>query len=103
MSMTVAEAKIVVQESLDKLKESIKREVNYNKELADDKLTLKTLEQMKLDGEPLPEGCPYISYDEWIEQINKEIKSGENSIARIGKEKAEIMAFEYYISNGPVE
>lgn len=101
--MKNSEAKIVVQESLDKLKESIKREVNYNKELADDKLTLATLEKKKTDGEPLPDPCPYTSYDEWIEQINKEIKSGEASIGRIGKEKAEIVAFEYFIANATDE
>ena len=97
--MTNQEAKPIVQESLNKLKESIKREVTYNKELADDKLTLETLEKMKTDGTSLPEGCPYNSYDEWIQQIAKEIKSGESSLGRIGVEKAEIVAFEYFITN----
>ena len=99
MAMSVAEAKPIVQESLDKLKASIKREVTYSKEIADDKMLLKTIEKMKTDGEELPVGCPYASFDEWIEQINKEIKAGENSVARIGKEKAEIVAFEYFITN----
>lgn len=99
MAMSVTEAKPIVQESLDKLKASIKREVTYSKEIADDKMLLKTIEKMKTDGEELPAGCPYASFDEWIEQINKEIKAGENSVARIGKEKAEIVAFEYFIAN----
>ncbi|MDY2980850.1 MAG: hypothetical protein SOR81_04480 [Fusobacterium sp.] len=97
--MTITEAKPIVQESLDKLKESIKREISYTKELADDRLTLEILEKRKTDGEELPVGCPYESYDQWIEQINKEIKSSETSIARIGKEKAEIMAFDYFVKN----
>ena len=99
MALSVEEAKVIVQESLDKLKASVKREVSYSKEIADDKLNLKTLEKMKTDGEELPVGCPYESFDEWITQINKEIKSGENSLARIGKEKAEIVAFEYFVAN----
>lgn len=99
MAMSVTEAKPIVQESLDKLKASIKREVTYSKEIADDKMLLKTIEKMKTGGEELPVGCPYASFDEWIEQINKEIKAGENSVARIGKEKAEIVAFEYFIAN----
>ena len=99
MAMSVTEAKPIVQESLDKLKASIKREVTYSKEIADDKMLLKTIEKMKTDGEELPVGCPYASFDEWITQINKEIKAGENSVARIGKEKAEIVAFEYFIAN----
>lgn len=97
--MTNQEAKPIVQESLNKLKESIKREVTYNKELADDKLALETLEKMKSEGTALPEGCPYNSYDEWIQQIAKEIKSGETSLGRIGVEKAEIVAFEYFVAN----
>ena len=100
MALSVEEAKVIVQEYLDKLKASVKREVSYSKEIADDKLNLKTLEKMKTDGEELPVGCPYESFDEWITQINKEIKTSEQSIARIGREKAEIMAFEYYIANG---
>lgn len=99
MAMSVTEAKPIVQESLDKLKASIKKEVTYSKEIADDKMLLKTIEKMRTDGEELPVDCPYTSFDEWIEQINKEIKAGENSIARIGKEKAEIVAFEYFITN----
>lgn len=55
--MTITEAKPIVQESLDKLKESIKREISYTKELADDKLTLEILEKRKTDGEELPVGC----------------------------------------------
>lgn len=101
--LTVVEAKIVVQESLDKLKKSIERQVTYEKELQDDKLTLQTLEQMKSDGDPLPDPCAYTSYDEWIEQINGEIKSSETSLARIDREKAEIKAFEYFIANATDE
>lgn len=97
--MKVSEAKPIVQESLAKLTESIKREVNYTKELADDKLTLEILETRKKEGTELPKDCPYKSYDEWIEQINKEIKSSEASIVRIGKEKAEILAFDYFVKN----
>lgn len=99
MAMSNTEAKPIVQESLDKLKASIKREVTYTKELADDQMLLSTIEKMRTDGEQLPVGCPYASFDEWIEQVNKEIKAGEGSIARIGKEKAEIVAFEYFIAN----
>ena len=71
--MTNQEAKPIVEESLAKLKESVKREGTYNKEIADDKLTLKTLEKMKTDGEELPMDCPYESFDEWITQINKAV------------------------------
>ena len=35
MALSVEEAKVIVQESLDKLKASVKREVSYSKEIAD--------------------------------------------------------------------
>lgn len=97
--MTNTEAKPIIQELLLKLKKSVEREATYDKELADDKLTLETLEKRKTEGTALPEGCPYGSYDEWIKQISKEIKSSEASLGRVGIDKAEIVALEYFVAN----
>lgn len=97
--MTNAEAKPIIEELVKKLKKGIEREPAVNKELADDKLTLQTLEKMKTDGTALPENCPYKTYDEWITQIAKEIKSSESSLGRIGIDKAEIVALEYFVAN----
>lgn len=99
MGMTNAEAKPIIVELVEKLKKGLEREPAVNKELADDKLTLEVLEQRKTDGTALPEGCPYETYDEWITQIAKEIKSSESSLGRLGIDKAEIVALEYFIAN----
>ena len=97
--MTNQEVKVVITEVVGKLKLSVGRETNYFKELDDDSLLLKTIGEMQLNGEPLPDNCAYGTYEEWIEQINKEVKSSEGSISRIGREKAEIIAFEYFLVN----
>ena len=54
-------------------------------------------------GESIPENNPYESYTEWKEAIEKEIKAGEASLKRIDTEKAEIIAFEYFLANAPDE
>lgn len=101
MSMTVVGAKIALEGVIAKTQKSIEREVSYLKELADDKATYSHIEQMQADGEPLPAGNPYGSFSEWKDAIEKEIKTGQNSLDRIEIEKAELMAFNYFMENAP--
>lgn len=99
MSLTMKEAKETVTGVLEKLKKSIEREITYLKELEDDKALLVYVQEKMDSGESLPAESPYTSYTEWIEQIKKEIKAGESSVQRIDVEKAEIIAFEYFLQN----
>lgn len=101
MSLTVEAAKVTIEGVIVKLQKSIERENTYRKELADDRATMSHIEKLQADGEPLPEGNPYASFTEWKEQIEKEIKAGQNSIDRIYVEKAELMAFNYFVDNAP--
>ena len=52
---------------------------------------------METAGDPFPAESPYLDYAEWKAQIQKEIKSTESTIERIGVEKAELMAFKHFI------
>lgn len=99
--MTVVGAKIALEGVIIKTQKSIEKEVSYLKELADDKATLSHIEQMQNDGEPLPSNNPYGSFSEWRDAIEKEIKTGQNSLDRIEIEKAELMAFNYFMENAP--
>ena len=101
MSLTIAGAKVALEGVIVKTEKSIEREVSYLKELADDKATLSHIEQMQADGEPLPANNPYGSFSEWKEQVEKEIKTGQNSLDRKEIEKAELMAFNYFMENAP--
>lgn len=103
MGMTIVKAKEVLETVVVKTQKSIEKEVSYLKELADDKATLSYIEQLQADNEALPEGNPYGSYLEWREQVEKEIKTGQNSLDRIEVEKAELMAFSYFIANASKE
>lgn len=99
MALTVTETKAVISEQLAKLKKSIEREVSYKKEIEDDKAALTHVQNLQEKGESLPPDCPYSSFTEWVETIQKEIKNGETSLKRIDIEKSEIVAFEYYLTN----
>lgn len=101
MAMTVAEAKAVVAEVIEKHKKSIEKEINYKKELNDDTATLDFIKAKVEKGEPLPADCNYSSYDEWKTQIEKEIKATNNALNRINTEKAELIAMEYFVANAP--
>lgn len=91
--------KEVITEVLGKLKKSTERENTYLKELEDDKATLTYIEKLVEDSTPFPEDNLYNSFTEWSDSIKKEIKAGESSLKRIEKEKAEIIAFEFYLAN----
>lgn len=103
MAMTVAEAKLIVSTVIEKHKKSIEKEIGYKKELSDDMATLDFITSRIEKGEPLPDDCNYSSYSEWQEQIEKEIKATNNSLNRINTEKAELVAFEYFMENAPEE
>lgn len=59
------------------------------------------IEQMQADGEPFPDDNPYGSFSEWRDGVEKEIKISQNSLDRIDVEKAELMAFRYFVENAP--
>lgn len=103
MSMTVVGAKIALEGVIAKTEKSIEREVAYLKELADDRAALSHIDQLQADGEPLPSNNPYGSFSEWKDQIEKEIKISQNSLDRIEIEKAELMAFNYFVETAPEE
>ena len=103
MELTVSMAKDVLADVISKTKKSIERESTFLKELVDDQATLSHIGRLESESEPLPSDSPYASYDEWRAQIEKEIKSGDNSINRIAVEKAELMALEYFVETAPEE
>ena len=103
MAKTTKETKAVITEVVAKLKKSVERENSYLKELDDDKAALTHVQGLQEKGESLPPDSAYSSFSEWIENIEKEIKAGEASVKRIGVEKDEITALEYYLANAPEE
>lgn len=96
---SVAEVKLVLGDIIIKLEKSIGRKNTYLQELEDDRKTLEAVILDRDNGVAFPINSPYLSYTAWIEQLQKEITAGENSILRIEKEKAELVAAKYYMDN----
>lgn len=97
--MELIMAKVIIEGVVEKTKKSIARESSYLKELADDSATLAYINQLQNDGEKLPVNSPYTSFTEWREKIEKDLKTGNTSLDRISVEKAELLAFEYFMEN----
>jgi len=97
--METVEVKVVVNDTLKKLQDSIKRQINYTKEVADDRIALKAVLADQADGTEIDLDAGYHTYNEWIEQLNKEIKTGVASLDRIEREKAQVIAYEFYLEN----
>ncbi|SJZ58328.1 hypothetical protein SAMN02745174_00973 [Cetobacterium ceti] len=96
---SVAEVKLVLADNIIKLEKSIGRKNTYLQELEDDRKTLEAVIYDRDNGVSFPLNSAYSSYAAWIDQLQKEVTAGENSILRIEREKAELVAAKYYIEN----
>ncbi|MGL5123849.1 MAG: hypothetical protein ACRC6K_06795 [Fusobacteriaceae bacterium] len=97
--MTNGEKIFIIKSLVEKFTKSIERELGVKKEISDDKATLEQIQEMNNSALAMPSDSGYVSYEEWITSINKEITSGINSLAKIGEQKVEIEALQYYLDN----
>lgn len=100
--MTNGEKILIIKSLVEKFTKSVERELGVKKEISDDKATLEQIQEMNSANTAIPTDSGYVSYEEWIASINKEITSGINSLAKIGEQKVEIEALQYYIDNTSV-
>ncbi|MGL6153856.1 MAG: hypothetical protein ACRC0W_01805 [Cetobacterium sp.] len=97
---TTAAAKTILQvQVIPKFEKSILREDSIKQELADDERTLAAIMEDRDTGVEFPADSPYGSYGAWIDQLNKEIKTGNGSLERIEVMKAELLAAKFFIEN----
>lgn len=97
--MTVDEKKGAVQLMINALTKSNERESNLKKELSDDTMTLRGVQEMILNGDPVPLDCGYDTLEAWEASIEKEITSSNKSLANIEEQKIEVEALQYYVDN----
>lgn len=91
--------KSIVMAMVEKLTNNIKREIALQRELADDHMAMRKVEEMKENVDPLPENCGYLDYVEWIKGLEKEIASEVGSLAKIQEQKVELEALQFYLEN----
>ena len=97
--MDLDNKKIVINGMIEKLTKSNLRELALKKELADDNLTFLKVTEMSEGGIELPLDCGYENYEEWLEEIEKEINTGIGSLSRVDEQKVEVEALQYYVDN----
>lgn len=95
--MTIDEKKVLIQGLINSLVKSNGREENLKKELSDDKMTLKSVQEMIIKGDAVPVDCGYESLEEWKTTIEKETLAGIKSLANIEEQKIEVEALKFYI------
>lgn len=95
--MTEQEKKDLMSKYAEKLEKTIKTEKSVLKEIEDDKLTLATLKDKKQSAAPF-DNTVYESWDEWIAQLEKEVKAGQTSISNIEFKKVLLEAVKKYVA-----
>lgn len=94
--MEMNEKKVLMENYAEKLEKAIARELSFKKELENDKVTIKYLEEKKNSGEAF-DNAVYDDYDSWIETVQKQVKKSENSLANIAFKKVELEAIKVFI------
>lgn len=91
------EKKVLMEGFATRLDKAIARELSVRKEIENDKATIKYLEEKKTAGVAF-DNPVYDDYDSWIENVNKQIKKSENTLANIEFKKVEVEAVKDYVA-----
>ena len=95
--MELVEKKSMLGTYKGKLEKAIKRQIFVKKELQNDTTLLEHLEAKKTAGDPIDNSI-YSNYDEWIENVKKQIKTSENTLSNIEFKKIQVEAFEVFLA-----
>lgn len=95
--MELVEKKSMLGTYKGKLEKAIKRQIFVEKELQNDTTLLEHLEVKKTAGDPI-DNSVYSNYDEWIENVKKQIKTSENTLSNIELKKIQVEAFEVFLA-----
>lgn len=94
----------IVRKELERMRSSVKREAATENRKLTLSLALEMIGEYVTQSKPLPEGTNYTSYDEWKEDVNKDIKGAESSLKTIAENKELIIALAAYAeANGGEE
>ena len=95
--MELVEKKSMLGTYKGKVEKAIKRQIFVKKELQNDMTLLEHLEAKKTAGDPI-DNSVYSNYDEWIENVKKQIKTSENTLSNIELKKIQVEAFEVFLA-----
>lgn len=94
--MSVSE---VITKEIEKMQNSIKREAATENRIATLTLAMEKLAEKSEASDPLPEESNFTSWEEWQEDIEKDLKSANSSLKTIAEYKDLIMALSQYVES----
>lgn len=89
----------VITKEIEKMQNSIKREASTENRIATLTLAMEKLAEKSSASEPLPEESNFTSWEEWQEDIEKDLKSANSSLKTIAEYKDLIMALSQYVES----
>lgn len=90
-----------VKAEIEDLTGLISREKSYDIRVLNCTTLMEKLAEMKEASEPLPEDCPFETYDEWQADIEKDLKSAQNSLGNVAEAKELLVALNKYVEQNP--
>lgn len=90
-----------VKAEIEDLKGNISRERAYQIKRENYKAVIEHITELQEASEPLPEETPFTSYDEWLVEAQKELKSVSTYLANIEKAKDLCSALLKYVEQNP--
>lgn len=93
---------VTVEKELEKMRNSVKREAATENRIQNLTVVLEAIAQKVEASEPLPPDTNYESYEEWQEDVEKDLKSANSSLETITEYKELIVALQTYLDENPV-
>lgn len=91
----------VVKAEIEDLQGLISREKSYDIRVLNCTAVIERIAEMKSGSEPMPEDCPFETYEEWQADVEKDIKSAQTSLANVAEAKELLVALNMYVEQNP--
>ena len=90
-----------VKAEIENLQGLVSREKSYDIRVLNCTTLIEKLAEMKGASTQLPEECRFESYDEWVADVEKDLKSAQTSIENVAKAKELLVALNKYVEQNP--
>lgn len=90
-----------VKAEIEDLQGLVSREVSYDIRVLNCTTLIEKIAEMKGNSDPLPSECPFENYEEWVADVEKDLKSAQNSLANVAEAKELLVALNMYVEQNP--
>ena len=90
-----------VKAEIEDLTGLVSREASYDIKVLNCTTLIEKIAEMKKASTPLPEECRSQSYPDRVADVEKDLKSAQNSLANVAKAKELLVALNKYVEQNP--